>query len=279
MLDDQSTDGTIELARRFRGIPVEIVRNPVNLGLFGNHRRALEFAAEADFWHLLHADDRIEPDFFSVLLPPLETAPTWSFAYGEHEYIDESGRRIGPSFYPIPRGTGPVTRNQVLREQSELRSIQLHSLVFKTGRVPAPCQFRTDMPQAADVAFHAEWAARSPYIWRTDRVLSQVRMHEGQATRKNSRQLQAWVLDEWRVMQLVAGLIDESKLRRRVRRQKLRFLWAARCRVKMEMVRAENPGFAEEIRAIVHREMGATAWGLGSAAVWVRDTCLPRRFS
>src|SRR5688572_29259046 len=69
VLDDQSTDQTEEIVRTFKGLNCDWVRNERNLGLFPNHNRALTFAAETDFLHILHADDLILPAFFENLVP------------------------------------------------------------------------------------------------------------------------------------------------------------------------------------------------------------------
>src|SRR5215813_11417136 len=46
VLDNCSTDGTEGIVKGFKPIQCEWIRNPKNLGLFGNCNRALEFASE-----------------------------------------------------------------------------------------------------------------------------------------------------------------------------------------------------------------------------------------
>ena len=73
MLDNCSTDGTEKIAREFQGLKCEWGRNERNLGLFGNMNRALEFAAQTRYLHILCADDLITPKFFETMIPPLES--------------------------------------------------------------------------------------------------------------------------------------------------------------------------------------------------------------
>ncbi len=47
VLDNCSTDNTEQIVKAFQDIKCEWIRNPKNLGLFGNCNRALEFAVEA----------------------------------------------------------------------------------------------------------------------------------------------------------------------------------------------------------------------------------------
>ena len=72
VLDNCSTDGTADIARGFKDLPCEYIRNSKNLGLFGNFNRALEFAAETEYLNLVCADDLITPDFYTRLTRELE---------------------------------------------------------------------------------------------------------------------------------------------------------------------------------------------------------------
>src|SRR4051812_16916577 len=72
VLDNCSTDGTEKIVREFKGVACEYIRNPKNLGLFGNCNRALEYAPETKYLLLLCADDCIEPSFFQESTAALE---------------------------------------------------------------------------------------------------------------------------------------------------------------------------------------------------------------
>src|SRR5882724_6440043 len=71
VLDNCSTDGTEKIVREFQPLKCEYIRNPTNLGLFGNCNRALEFASETKYLLLLCADDLIGPRFFEVMTATL----------------------------------------------------------------------------------------------------------------------------------------------------------------------------------------------------------------
>src|SRR5215469_11770165 len=72
VIDNCSTDSTPEIAKNFRGIPVEYTRNSQDLDSFGNFNRCLDYAAETDLLHILHADDLIKPTFYETMEPLLE---------------------------------------------------------------------------------------------------------------------------------------------------------------------------------------------------------------
>src|SRR5437016_7098893 len=97
VLDNCSTDNTEQIVGSFQPIKCEWIRNPRNLGLFGNCNRALEFASEAKYLHLLCADDLIEPDFYKVLIQELEACAGLGLVYCLDERIDENDQRLSIS--------------------------------------------------------------------------------------------------------------------------------------------------------------------------------------
>src|SRR6266404_9230804 len=97
VLDNCSTDNTEQIVQSYQDIKCEWIRNPKNLGLFGNCNRALEFAAEAKYLNLLCADDLIEPAFYETLTRELESSKGRGLAFCLDERIDENGRHLSIS--------------------------------------------------------------------------------------------------------------------------------------------------------------------------------------
>src|SRR5262249_24428133 len=81
VIDNCSTDNTERVVKEFKAIQVEWLRNPTNIGLFANCNRALGFASETRHLLLLCADDLIQPRFFEVLVPALESCRGLGLAY------------------------------------------------------------------------------------------------------------------------------------------------------------------------------------------------------
>jgi len=94
VLDNCSTDSTEQIVKGFQPIKCEWIRNPKNLGLFGNCNRALAFAPQAKYLHLLCADDLITPKFYEVLNRELESCDGLGLAYCLDERIDENDQHI-----------------------------------------------------------------------------------------------------------------------------------------------------------------------------------------
>src|SRR5437773_3718658 len=94
VLDNCSTDSTPELVKTFKGLPIEYIRNPRDLGAFGNFNRCLDFAAETEYLQILHGDDLIMPQFYEIMTGHLEDCPGRGLAWCLDERIDESGKRL-----------------------------------------------------------------------------------------------------------------------------------------------------------------------------------------
>ncbi|HEX2053783.1 MAG TPA: glycosyltransferase family A protein, partial [Actinomycetota bacterium] len=75
--DNASEDGTAEVARRFAAADARIrhVRNPQNIGLMGNFRKALEEARGEYFTWLAHDDTLSSPQYLSKVVGYLQTHP------------------------------------------------------------------------------------------------------------------------------------------------------------------------------------------------------------
>lgn len=269
VLDDGSTDGTCDLVRNYQPIQCNLIQNEKNLGLFPNMNRALEFASETHYLHLLHADDLIHPPFLHDLVSILEKEPRLSFAYSNIEWIDENGQPIEE----IPPSSLPhmpfiqLSRKKFLVQQCELNSIGCGSLILKTNGQSIPLRFRSNYRHVADVIFYAELALIAPTIWKTERKLIQIRQHDGNATASNKKNIQSWVIDEWRAMKLISEMISENTLSRAIRRQKLKCMFAARSIVKQQNVRALYPKYANQIGTEVRKHISPWHFALGRWAV------------
>jgi glycosyltransferase involved in cell wall biosynthesis len=271
VLDNCSTDGTRGAVTKFCGMCCEWIQNDRNLGLFGNLNRALEFAPESTFLHLLHADDLILPDFYQRAIDALRSSPGRALAYCLPKFINENDEPAhGPRVKP-PSRLRVISPERFIAQRAELRPIYFVGVLLKTDQQPSPCKFREDMPQVADHVFWAEWMKHSSQAVELPVRLAKYRFHSSSGTSRNLSQLQPWVLDEWRAMQAVTGLLQGSRVCRWVRLQKLKAIFAARCFDKVAQVEASAPEFAREIRNAALQIAGSVPFVAGKAAVLLRD--------
>src|SRR6266700_4325541 len=156
VIDNCSTDDTERIVREFQPVKCEWIRNPKNLGLFGNCNRALAFATETKYLHLLCADDLVERAFYEVLTRQLESCDGLGLAYCLDERIDENDRRLSMS----GKANGSVVEIPVdtfLSRKAEIANQAFSGTLMKTNFQKAPCQFRLDMLILGDVAFWGEF--------------------------------------------------------------------------------------------------------------------------
>lgn len=257
VLDDCSTDDTVRLAEAFAALPCEVVRHERNAGLFPNHNRALAYAAETDFLHLLHGDDLIRPTFYARMLATATVTPGRSFVYCDHEIIDAHGTVVRPR-HPRPvRPDRHLSVRRFILRQAEMHPIMLHSALLQTDRHPAPCLFRLDLPQVADTVFHAEWARSCDTVVEVRETLVAHREHAGTASSRNRHSVSAAIGDEWRAMHLSAALLGETGWRRRCREARLALLFGMLTELKFAVLRRIEPALVAPMRAEAARLAGA----------------------
>lgn len=275
VIDDASTDRTCALVEGFQKahpeINCELRINECNQGLFKNLNRTLQFASQTNYLHLLLADDLVLPTFLSRTVSVLENASSLALAFSLTEAIDHAGVLIPFLHQRTADGVNHLTQSELVKRQSELQTLFCGSVLLKTNHQKLPCEFRLDMPQTADCVFYAEIATHCRAILEVGEVLCQIRSHPDSATSRNKRQIQSWVLDEWKAMELGHQMRDGSVLARWLRRQKLLCLFAARSHVKIQGTRDETPEFANQIRSATQTVVTPIHWVLGRLAVGLRD--------
>jgi glycosyltransferase involved in cell wall biosynthesis len=275
IIDNCSTDNTKSVVESFSGVKCEWRQNSTNLGLFGNLNKALEFTSETEFLHLLHADDRVKPEFYRVAKAALAPIAGRSLFRSEVQFIDREGKPVDGSAKGVQTSSVVREANDFISARAELRPIYFPGVLLKTARLRSPCSFLLDMPQLADHVFWGEWASHCVAIIETSAVLAEYRVHPDADTARNTRNLQAWVADEWRAMELVAGLIRESPLKKALRTQKQKLLFAARSSVKLRQLQDAPPELKESIRDLTRQRVSTLHWLAGSLAAKTRDQFTP----
>ena len=91
VVDDASTDRTVEILERFDDPRLRIVRNPKRLGLVANWNRCLEFAS-AQFVCLFHQDDEMFPRNLERKIEILEEHKRVGIVYSRVAQVDASGQ-------------------------------------------------------------------------------------------------------------------------------------------------------------------------------------------
>lgn len=276
VIDNGSTDATEEIVRGHPGLRIEFRRNEENVGVLGNLNRCLALATEADYLHLLMADDLVRPTFLERCVPELEGLGSEGFSYVLDEKVNQHGRVVMPALQRAGSRARVVGAEEFLRRQATLDTILLPGVVFRTMRRPVPTSFGA-FPQLADGVFLAELAHRGWVVVEVPEVLCAYRISTLNASSRHRSSLDAFVRDEWRAMERVAGWIPEPAWRRPFTRALLRLRFAARTEVKRQLFAASNPAYASDVDR-VRREVAGPLLGAGGvAAVRLRDLILRLR--
>lgn len=269
VLDNGSTDRTEEIVRGFREIPCEFIRNPRNLGLFGNMNRCLDFAAETEHLHILHADDLIAPRFYEVMTSALADCKNFGLAWCLDERIDESGKHL--SFSGRADGRIEVVERDVfLKKKAELGNQAFCATLLKTSGQAAPAKFREDFPIMGDTVFWAAFGAQCKKIVHVYQALGQYRWHGGNETVFHAPGLQPLILDEWRTMEMNEALRGQKP--GWLRWLKLKGLFAVRSGIKAKRIRQNgDAAYSVEVSAAARAITGWPLWLAGKALVELRD--------
>jgi glycosyltransferase involved in cell wall biosynthesis len=274
VIDNCSTDSTEKIVKGFTAIQCEWQRNPANLGLFGNCNRALEFAEQTDYLHILHADDLITPDYYETMVKNLDSCDGFGMGYCLDERIDENNGKLSIS----GKADGTVVVQPVddyLKQKAEIGNQAFSGTLLKSHYQKAPCQFRTDMPILADMIYWPDWGRHCKKIVKINLPLCKYRWHGDNTTTSYVPGLQTLVLDEWLVMQKVESF--RSRKAGFVRWFKLRGLFAVRSGIKAKRFKEQKKfDYSKEIIVAVKKITGTVPWLLGQMVVEARDLVVYR---
>jgi hypothetical protein len=211
------------------------------------------------------------PGFMERMTAALTDAPAPAFSYCLPEFIDKDGNQLDAKPSKPSAATYEVSANALLAQHSECDSLMLGGVLIKSLGQACPVAFRTDMPHAADCVFYSDLAKVCEQRVAVPEVLLQIRRHPFSMTKRNEENIQSWVLDEWEAIQHAFGLMQQQGLTRWLRRQKLRCMFAARSRVKMQQIADEKPDHARRIYESARPKVPWLHWQLGCVTVFFRD--------
>ena len=269
VLDNCSTDATPEIVKSFKALPVEYIRNPRDLGPFGNFNRCLEFAPETEYLQILHGDDLIAPDFYQTMTAHLADCKGVGLAWCLDERIDEKGQRLSISGKPDGR-VDVLDRDTFLARKAEIGNQAFCATLMKTNCKPSPEKFPEDMPILGDMVFWPKFGSHCEKILTVNLVLAEYRWHGGNETVFRAPSIQSLIVDEWRTMEQVEAL--RGRQPGLVRRMKLKGLMAVRSGIKAKRIRQlGNRAYAKEIASTAKSYTGFPLWFAGQLLVELRE--------
>lgn len=179
VVDDASTDDTVDIVRSLDDPRLRVVINDTNLGLAGNHDRVIELA-RGEYVKILHADDLLAPDAIERQAAALADNPGVSLVTSKRVIIDDDGKRImgrGARWEEGVRG-GTAVMHELVRSGRNLLgepSAQLfrRSIALEVGGYSA------EWPYVVDLEFCVRLLARGD-LYYVPAELASFRVTPGQ---------------------------------------------------------------------------------------------------
>ncbi len=226
LLDDASTDGTIELAeailQRYPAIERIIKKNPVRLGMAANWNACVSLA-RGEFIKLMGQDDVLLPDCLQKQVLAMRSHPGVSVASVARTIINQSGRPFFrmPSPFPSEVIAGPVAARQCLMSGTNLIGDPVAVLFRRRALDSAGC-FNPEIKYCTDMEMWLRLLALGD-LYFDQSALVLYRIH-GKATGQSVRDIVPQ--DFIKSLQSVEGLFDWkiSGMQRLLIKQKSRLL-------------------------------------------------------
>jgi GT2 family glycosyltransferase len=212
--DDSEQTGEVgELVGSYEDPRVAYHRNARNLGMVPNWNTCID-RAETDLVSLLHADDRLEPDYVAAMLELAERHPDAAACFCDARIIDARGRSRfsladATKRFFVPSGE----REYVLRGQQAVRAlmrgnfIMCPTLCFRKS-VLWPERFSDSWDQVQDLEFTTRLLMKGKSLVGATRPAYAYRRHEESATSRQSDSLLRFD-EEFRLFDQVAARAEE----------------------------------------------------------------------
>lgn len=183
VIDDCSPEEDLPLlVERVGHGRVGYARQPRNLGVAGNLTDCIR-RARGRLIHLLHADDLVEPGFYSRMQAAFEVEPAIGAAFCRHRFIDGQGQVLSTS--PLERPNSGLLENAAERLALEQR-IMTPAMVVRRSVYEALGGFDQRLACAEDWEMWVRIAAHYP-IWYEAEPLASYRMHAASNTGRHLR--------------------------------------------------------------------------------------------
>lgn len=193
LVDDGSTDRSVEVMRTYRDQRIRIVENGENLGIPRTRNRGLELA-RGEYIALLDSDDRMLPRRLEQQVAFLDQHPDFAQVGAWCRMMDEAGR-------PLRRVKRQPADPEDCRVELLFRcSLSNRTILGRTALLRA-YGYRNDYPRCQDYDLHVR-LSEEHRMGSLPRVLVLGRIHEGQITLRTNE------LGDAKKRAIVAGQLE-----------------------------------------------------------------------
>jgi len=194
VVDDGSTDNTVEVASRYREVRCVSQRNQ---GQGAARNEGLKHTS-GEFVVFLDSDDRLLPHAFEVGLRWFEAHPEVAFVAGRCVGLGVDGVQRRVRYDPV------VERNHYIKLLLGNYIWMPGTVMFRTAVVRGVGGFKTTVSGAEDYDLYLR-IARSHQIWCHDQVVAEYRQHETSTSRKPMLMMRSSLNVMWAQREAVRG--------------------------------------------------------------------------
>lgn len=194
VVDNNSTDGTSEVIRSFSDSRIETITHPSTLPLFENFNSCLSLV-RAPFFCILHADDRLLPEYLNRMTSALRAEPVADLAFCQAIIINEFGCKIFDLKYAL-KNIIPLSRRRLVHRDSisssvlnVLNFVVAPSILYRREILDKVGVFRTDLSFYGDLEYLQRGLYRGVQHLRVPLALFEYRLHGKQETANVTRNL------------------------------------------------------------------------------------------
>lgn len=224
VVDNASTDSTIERVNSYSDPRVRIVRNPVNIGPIANHNRCIE-EATGDLIQFVHADDRLLPGCLARLEPTFHN-PTVGLAFSRRTI--ESGdpkwaALIGSLHTPLEPLSDVNDGTEIIRKYVAKGSYdnwigEPTSVMLRRSALLRVGGFSSEQKSFSDMELWLRILARYDAAWVNEELSVRVQ-HEDTLTAMYNDTDAAWLDRVWILAGMARNADIDAAVRRTVWRQ------------------------------------------------------------
>jgi glycosyltransferase involved in cell wall biosynthesis len=188
VVDDGSADGSGDVARRYAGERVQVIRQE-GLGEGPARNRGFQ-ASSADAVLFLDADDRLRPGALGRLTEMLDRHPEAAAVYGEVASIDRDGRVFGGGRRPLTR---PRPSGDVLTAFLRGGCVATPGAVCMRRRHLERAGLFRSLPLSADWELYCRLALEGAFLYLGGAPVVEYRSHPGSVTSSRGERVEnAW---------------------------------------------------------------------------------------
>lgn len=194
VVNNNSTDQTATLARSFADPRVEVIDHTTTRSLFENVNFCLT-QIRAPFFCILHADDRLLPEYLQVMLPSLREKAEAQIVVCQVRNIDANGNVISNLKYRLKNWLFLSIARTFQAEDISGRLLVAFNfmpapaLMYRRDVIEEVGVFREDMSFLSDLEYLDRGLRRGVRYLVVPRVLFEYRLHAEQTTSNLTRNL------------------------------------------------------------------------------------------